>query len=128
MTREEREEAIKELTDLLLEEFLMDYANAIKMGIEALEQESCKDAVSRQAVLEQINCWIGSGEYKYTNATYYLTKRIQNLSPATPSPKIGCEGCIYEKTGTNSTYPCSHCSRCYTDKYKIENEVENDTN
>jgi len=34
--------------------------------------------------------------------------------------KMGCEDCIYEKTGTNSTYPCSHCSRCYTDKYKAE--------
>ena len=36
--------------------------------------------------------------------------------------KMGCEGCIYEKTGNNSTYPCSHCSRCYTDKYKVESE------
>ncbi len=36
--------------------------------------------------------------------------------------KMGCEGCIYEKTGNNSTYPCSHCGRCYTDKYKAESE------
>ncbi len=34
--------------------------------------------------------------------------------------KMGCEGCIHEKTGNNSTYPYSHCSRCYTDKYKTE--------
>lgn len=37
------------------------------------------DAISKQAVLEQINCWIGSGEYRYTNATDYLTKRITSL-------------------------------------------------
>lgn len=34
-----REEAIKELTELLPEEFLMDYAEAIEMGIEALKQQ-----------------------------------------------------------------------------------------
>lgn len=34
-----REEAIKELTELLPEEFLMEYAEAIRMGIEALEQQ-----------------------------------------------------------------------------------------
>ena len=37
------------------------------------------DLISRQLVLEQINCWIGSGEYRYTNATDYLTKRIKNI-------------------------------------------------
>ena len=40
----------------------------------------------------------------------------------TPQQKMGCEGCIYEKTGDNSTYPCSHCGRCYTDKYRAESE------
>lgn len=48
------------------------------------EQEPCDDTVSRQAVFEQINCWIGSGEYRYTNATHYLTRRMQDLSPVTP--------------------------------------------
>ena len=42
------------------------------------------DLISRQAVLEQINNWIGSGEYRYTNATEYLTKRIKDIS------------CVYE--------------------------------
>ena len=39
------------------------------------------DAISRQAVYEQINCWIGSGEYRYTNATHYLTERVKHISP-----------------------------------------------
>ena len=34
-----KEEAIKELTDLLPEEFLSEYTEAIKMAIEALEQQ-----------------------------------------------------------------------------------------
>lgn len=46
--------------------------------------------------------------------------------PVTPQPKVGCEGCIYEKTGNNSTYPCSHCGRCYTDKYKTEGAIRDD--
>lgn len=35
-----REEAIKELTELLPEDFLSEYAEAIRMAIKALEQES----------------------------------------------------------------------------------------
>lgn len=38
-----REEAIKELTDLLPEEFLSEYSEAIRMGIEALKQLSKED-------------------------------------------------------------------------------------
>ena len=49
-----------------------------------------------------------------------LYKAVEN---GIPLPKMGCEGCEYENTGNNSTYPCSHCGRCYTDKYKkAENE------
>jgi hypothetical protein len=62
--------------------------NALDVAIKALEHPKqnviavvpCGDAISRQAVLEQINCWIGSGEYRYTNATDYLNKRITSLS------------------------------------------------
>ena len=46
-----------------------------------------------------------------------LYKAVEN---GIPHQKMGCEGCTYEKTGNNSTYPCSHCGRCYTDKYKEE--------
>jgi len=52
--------------------------------------EPCDDAISRQAVFEQIDQWaIGNREYLYTNATYYLTKRIQNIPPVTPQVKTG---------------------------------------
>lgn len=49
-------------------------------------------------------------------------KELKRLREVTPQPKNGCEGCKFEKTGNNSTYPCSHCSRCYTDKYRGESE------
>ena len=47
---------------------------------------------------------------------------MKKLKDILPQPKMGCDGCKYEKTGSNSIYPCSHCSRCYTDKYKAESE------
>lgn len=53
------------------------------------EQEPCEDAVSRQAVLEQINYWIDSGEYRFTNAAHYLAKRMRNIPPVVSQPKIG---------------------------------------
>lgn len=46
-----REQAIKELTELLPEEFLSEYADAIKMGIEALEQEPRKGYLSIDDVM-----------------------------------------------------------------------------
>lgn len=75
---------------------------------EETEQEPC-DVVSRQAVLEQINCWIGSGEYRYTNATHYLTERVKRISSV--MQKSGkwiahSDGGIWIKY-----YECSECER-----------------
>lgn len=51
-----RKEAIAELKrDIELDnDFTEDYINAVNMAIKALEQEECEDAVSRQAVKEQM--------------------------------------------------------------------------
>jgi len=81
----------------------------------ALEQEPCTDAISRQEAIKQ--CGFGM-----TNLL--IADCLRKLPPVTPQQKMGCEGCMYKKAGTNSTYPCSHCSRCYTDKYKAESEEE----
>lgn len=98
--------------------------------IKALEQEHCEDAISRQAVLDYIYNDLGLGDEENgkdverqieLDSSY---RYIKSLSPVTPQPKLGCEGCKFEKTGNNSTYPCSHCSRCYTDKYKADPEIE----
>lgn len=37
------------------------------------------DLISKTDVNVQINCWIGSGEYRDRNAIQYLTKRINNI-------------------------------------------------
>jgi len=77
--------------------------------------QSCKDAISRQAVLEQINCWIGSGEYRYTNATHYLTRRMQDLPSVTPQPKTGHWIKWYEQKEDDwvvENIPHCKCSEC----------------
>lgn len=74
------------------------------------EQEPCEDCISRQAVLEQINCWIGSGEYGYTNATYYLMERVKHISSVNPQ-KIG--HWIVETGDRETGYGgCTMCSEC----------------
>lgn len=83
-------------------------------------QEPSEDAVSRQAVLEQINCWIGSGEYRYTNATDYLNKRIKALQAVNPQEKAGYWMPIEYPTGVEAfgvkemsaqELQCSECGK-----------------
>lgn len=125
-----------------------------KLILELLEQEPCDNAVSRQAVLDMMQMRMSGKELykavyelppvnpqpKYEDIVkafqfglafgfgekYDETDRVidEIKKVITPQSKTGCKGCIYEKTGNNSTYPCSHCGRCYTDKYKGESEVQ----
>ena len=85
---------------------------AFNMAIKALEQEPCDDCISRGAVLEQINCWIGSGEYRYTNATHYLTRRVQDIPSVTPKAKTGH---WIEKDDFDGDvhYDCSECGESF---------------
>ena len=69
------------------------------------------DTISRQAVLEQINCWIGSGEYRYTNATDYLTKRITSL-PSVSTEKTG-RWIEQEGYDGDTYYDCSECGESF---------------
>ena len=55
------------------------------------EQEPCDDAISREAVKNEIKCWIGSGEYRKPNATDNLGKRIRDLPSVQPSQNKRCE-------------------------------------
>lgn len=51
MTRKEAAEELKR--DIELDnDFTEDYINAVNMAIEALEQEPCEDAISRQSLLK----------------------------------------------------------------------------
>lgn len=86
-------------------------------------EKPCEDCINRQAAIDAFERFIhelGIEDEPYNYGEMALSAK--NVPSVTSQPKMGCEGCIYEKTGNNSTYPCSHCGRCYTDKYKAESE------
>ena len=88
-----REEAIKELTELLPEEFLSEYTDAIKIGIKALEQEPCEDAVSRQVAINIVKDMRGLAR---ADVLSDAVKQLKELPPVTPQPKMGhCKDCKY---------------------------------
>ncbi len=112
-----REEAIADIRDNIKP---VVGGISLDMAIKALEQEPCEDAISRQAVIEQINCWIGSGEYRYTNATDYLNKRIKALQAVNPQEKVGYWMPIEYPTGVEAfgvkemsaqELQCSECGK-----------------
>ena len=99
------EDMSKKVAEKALDEFLYD-GKSIREWMQIIASE---DAISRQEVLEQMNCWIGSGEYRYTNATDYLRKRINSLSPVAPKQKIGHWIRITDKTG-HLVWGCDKCA------------------
>lgn len=64
---------------------LNEYHTALDMAAKALEQESCEDAISRQAVHRQINKWVASGESD--NDLMSLHNRVDTLSSVNPQPR-----------------------------------------
>lgn len=75
--------------------------------LEPISSLPCSDTINLQKVLEQINCWIGSGEYRCTNATEYLTKRIKTMpSVKLQEPKTG----HWKRIGYD-IYECSICGQ-----------------
>jgi len=117
------EDMSKKVAEKALDEFLYD-GKSIREWMQVIASE---DAISRQEVLEQMNCWIGSGEYRYTNATDYLRTRIKSLSPVTPKQKIG--HWVYDEVCSDwcdTVYKCSCCGRrvSFTRAYETENEED----
>ena len=67
-------------------------------------QEPCDDAISRDAAKKEINCWIGSGEYRYAMSERFLIDRINNLPSVTQKSETetwnGMHGQITAPKGT----------------------------
>lgn len=108
----------RELSDDELEH-LAEQMKKERWQLISVKQESCGDVISKayiEPIIEELENICVNGDEHILD----LLADIKNAPPVTPQPKMGCEGCIYEKTGTNSTYPCSHCRRCFVDKYKAE--------
>ena len=115
-----REKAIKELTQLLHEDFLSEYSEAIRTAIKALDQEPCGDCISREAVENAIK----HAEINFTvNSDIDFTKHkrevqeivngiidaqikaLRDLQSVSPHPEVG--RWIYDKNIDN--WKCSEC-------------------
>lgn len=87
---------------------------------QALEQKSCKDTISREAVLKEIPAlWNSNGDKDYCMES--LRDFVTELPPVTPAHKVG--KWIYvgrpngmSAVGTN-VYQCSVCGREIGTKY-----------
>lgn len=64
----------------------------------SVNPQPCDDAISREDALMCL-----TGEIKETDTIETIiarfVRRIRKLPPVTPQPKMGCEGCTYEKNG-----------------------------
>ena len=103
--------------------------------LEALEQESCENCISRQAVLEQTYNWSKDEFLRVTNPFDYLHKRINSLPSVTPAEKVGywtkdvndardlfdtirfyCSACgDWQGHG-----PCKYCPNCGAKMQEVE--------
>jgi len=124
-------EAIEKLKGILTE--ATEYENSVcyvteedreplEMAIKALEQESCEDAISRQAVLEYIEgSW---AELGHSSENELVCQDIKEMPSVTPQPKMG--HWIYDDEYSNYfdvTYKCSCCKREIIVPYEVRDEV-----
>lgn len=55
-----------------------------------IEQEPCKDTISRQAAIEEIEQWVNNGEcFMRGDANFLLYARIKGLPSVTPKQRTG---------------------------------------
>lgn len=90
MTREENLDWLyrlkSEIYVYMPKEWLIPMNNALDMAIKALEQESCEDAISLEAVIE----WLKSKDIiKLSSQADMARKELKALPSVTPQPKIG---------------------------------------
>ena len=82
MTREEAIRILKSKMDGHTDTSY-EWAETVRMAIQALEQEPCEDYISRQEVLEPYKLLDDSD----TICIWLLRKNIEQLSPVTPKSK-----------------------------------------
>jgi len=87
MTREERKEAIGVLENAKNFSYDEAYTKAFDLGIEALKQEPCDDAISRKAVITEIKKWWRTA--LDAEGSPLICETIKKMQPVTPTQKRG---------------------------------------
>ena len=117
-----REEAYNRIDDIIAKHELvaiisrLDY-DALRMAKEALAQKPCKDSISREdALLALTGEWTEPSD----ELIHRFIRRIKNLPPVTPQPKMG-RWILNGNQGVQAvgylTYHCSECEREINSKY-----------
>ena len=135
-----REEAIKKVEGCLTDDFPIEDYEEVEEIIIALEQEPCEDAISRKALLEEIENGIKAGnyeegyeEYPHINDMDDIIECIKYADSVQPKPKTDVLDKIRAEIEQNA-YPIVHGVNNHEkgmtlygilqviDKYKIESE------
>lgn len=87
-----------------------------KLVLELLQQETCEDAVSREAVLEKINN-IGVKGFVDYNSYSEMFDFVDTLPPVTPKQRTG----KWIITSFTDRYICSECGHDLITQYKPDN-------
>lgn len=118
--REEAKEVLQEQIDKYGQEYDDEGIDALEAAIKALEQEPCEDAISRNAVLMEIDKYLCGVPFDEKGIDIV----IKELPPVNPQPKIGhwiivddCEKFIakcsvcgrIEDSRMVHKYPYCHC-------------------
>lgn len=108
-------EAIENITEIKKCEAGV-YAEALEIAIQALEQEPCDAAISRQIISDYVGSHIqeintGYGDLnKHTNEILrMIVDYIESMPPATPKPKMGRWITNYHGFPPEPTTVCSEC-------------------
>lgn len=105
-------EAIEELKRVDTLDMPARLCEAHYMAIKALEQEPCEDCISREQVFK---C------FTWTNTKDEVYRRIQELPPVTPQPKMGrWEYVQYDNNPNIGNWHCSECRGICTEMHSIE--------
>ena len=87
-----------------------DYLDALNMAIEALEQEPCDDAISRELALEKMADYAASGYADSAEDFEEYSKIICELPPVIPAEKVGqWEWNQYDGNPKIGNWHCSQC-------------------
>lgn len=112
MTREEHIEQLKKLRSF----HNGSYGRSINKAIKALEQEPSTDAVSRQAVKEQMI------KYGFYAPDMTVTEFVEELPPVTPTRPKG-QWLEYNYPSNEYVY-CSNCKEKFDTEYLYLGESE----
>lgn len=104
-----REEAIAELRNIQKFNYTLAPNEVFEMTIKALEQEPCEDAVSRQAIYDELEKWDWQELYLPIHFKENIVDELPSVAPT--RPKGQWEWVQYDSNPNIGNWHCSECGR-----------------